>query len=137
MAVPINRVKVTGIDLIQIPTVNRDNPNKIALVSPKVLDILGAIGEKIAKAIKGRLVIVPALQLSRSSSSRIFPNSGPTEVIAGRRLIPIIIIAIIYKLIFFYFSIFIFPFYKPYYLLRISFFNFDLKCSNVIGSVNQ
>src|SRR5699024_12278516 len=55
----------------------------------------GAIGEIIAKAIKGKLVIIPALQLANPISSRIVPSKGPTEVIAGLKLNPAIIIAII------------------------------------------
>src|SRR5699024_219752 len=69
----------------------------------------GAIGEIIAKAIKGKLVIIPALQLANPISYRIVPSKGPTEVIAGLKLNPAIIIAIIKRtrlLLFFYSDLF-------------------------------
>src|SRR5699024_11651461 len=57
--------------------------------------VFGIIAEIYEKAIKGKLVIRPALQLANPIWSRTVPSKGPTEVIAGLKLNPAIIIAII------------------------------------------
>lgn len=50
------------------------------------LPSLAAIGDIKAKAINGKLVNNPTLQFDNPTSSRMVLISGPTDVIAGRRL---------------------------------------------------
>ena len=62
---------------------------------PKRRANLGAKGDRIAKASKGTVVIVPAKVLDIPKLSRIEATSGPTDVKGALRLAPIRIMPII------------------------------------------
>src|SRR5690625_5258470 len=84
--VPKNIKKITEIDRRLIPIIKINRPNTNVISFDKLLAILGAIGDMMANAIKGKLVSNATLQLEKPTSSRIVPMSGPTDVIAGRKL---------------------------------------------------
>src|SRR5699024_110299 len=84
--VPIYNSETHVIERIPMPNSNKRSPNNNARSLEKRFPTFGAIGDTHANVNNGRLVINPALQLERPTSSRIKPTSGPTEIIAGRRL---------------------------------------------------
>jgi len=98
--IPIPIKKVPKYKKITELKKRRHNP-KNKIVNPvnkdKSLEILllinEAIGENIAKAKRGRLVITPASKLDNPISFFIKLTKGPTDVIDGLRLKAAIIIA--------------------------------------------
>src|SRR5690625_246768 len=84
--VPRKIKKTIVIERRLIPTINVSNPTINAISFDDRLANLGAIGDMIAKAIKGKLVKKATLQLEKPISSRIVPINGPSEVIDGRKL---------------------------------------------------
>src|SRR5699024_7584984 len=64
------------------------NDNAIVLSITMRFEILGANGERIANAIKGNVVIIPAVALLIPRSSRIKVISAPTDVIGTLKFEP-------------------------------------------------
>src|SRR5699024_8418990 len=89
--VPKNKKTIIEIDRKLIPINRTHKPNINARSLVNLLSNLGEIGEINIKAIKGKLVNKAIFQFANPTSSRIVPISGPIEVIAGRKLKPIII----------------------------------------------
>src|SRR5699024_6823067 len=84
--VSINKRTITEMERTEIPINSRIRPNNNIRSFEYRLPSFGAAGDMSAKAISGKLVSNPALQFDSPISFRIIPISGPTDVIAGRRL---------------------------------------------------
>lgn len=94
-AVPINKVVKNEAKRMRIPLINNNKPAKTISSLPNRLPSFGAMLEKSAKESNGSVVRKPAILLEICRSSLIKPISGPTVVIAGRKLKATIIIPII------------------------------------------
>src|SRR5699024_6309692 len=79
-AVPINNRLIPVIERNIIPINKTTKDNAIVLSIPLRFEILGANGERIANAIKGKVVIIPAVALRSPISSRIHLTSAPTDL---------------------------------------------------------
>src|SRR5699024_7504 len=91
--VPVNNNGTNATDLITRPTTKIIIPAIIVVSFVYFILIFGTIGDIIPKAIKGRLVKIPILKFDKERLSRKRSIIGPTEVIAGRKLEAIRIIA--------------------------------------------
>src|SRR5699024_1448516 len=87
-AVPINNRLIPVIERNIIPINKTTKDNAIVLSIPMRFEILGANGERIANAIKGNVVIIPAVALLIPRSSRIKVISAPTDVIGTLKFEP-------------------------------------------------
>src|SRR5699024_1509043 len=97
--VPKNKRKFIGNVRMVIPNTSKAKPiTKVSSVDI-FLAMLAVNGDKIAKAIKGKLIIKATFQFSNCKSSRMSPITGPTDVIAGLKLKATRIILIINKIV--------------------------------------
>src|SRR5699024_10026584 len=85
-SVPLNSKKAHDTERTRMPIVNQTRPKTVARSCVYRCANLGTSGDIKEKAIGGKLVKIPALQFDKPASSRIEPITGPTDVIAGRKL---------------------------------------------------
>src|SRR5699024_3901098 len=79
-SVPLNSKKTHVTERRRMPIVNKTRPKTSARSFVYRCPNLGTSGDIKEKAISGKLVKIPALQLDNPTSSRIEPITGPTDV---------------------------------------------------------
>ena len=79
--------KLSENERIMIPANIHTSPHNKVFSFDNLLAIFGVIGDTTAKAINGKLVNKLTLQYANPISSFIIPTTGPTDVIAGLKLI--------------------------------------------------
>lgn len=84
--VPINNNEIIPNERKTIPNIKITNETKITISFPNILPIFGAINEKSPKANTGSVVNNPKAVVDNPVEARIESISGPTAVMAGRKL---------------------------------------------------
>ncbi|MMZ59813.1 hypothetical protein D1872_218670 [compost metagenome] len=85
-AVPRNSVPTAGTERKRIPAVKTSKLTSNVASIPILRAILGANGERSAKANNGKVVSMPANAFDMPVSSRMTPINGPTDVSGARKL---------------------------------------------------
>src|SRR5699024_5470353 len=85
-SVPLNSNKDDVGERTSMTIVNKTRPKTSARSFVYRCHKLGTSGDIKEKASIGKLVKIPALQFDKPTTSRIEPITGPTDVIAGRKL---------------------------------------------------